>query len=331
MPNAPVNNSAAAGDLTVVLGISGQKIRVHGYALQSSGPNTVTLKFGSTPLTGPLSSGGGGNGTLSRYHPGGWFVGGNGESFIVNSANPVQISGHVNYSFAGVVPAWTPAGLGPALYGQYVVQPGYVWQDSARTIPAVSFGDPVGALDDQSGNGRHLIQATATKRPTLRSVGPLYYLQFDGVDDCLVASGVSYALGGVTLAASISMSTAGSYPMILTGSLAGYSELLTKDNLMQPTMYYNGQGVVDTFGMALGTKYTLLARGNPTAIDIWRDGVQTGVNIGAAGTTQTEINLGQRTGGLYFWTGGIFTAVVCNASVSDADAKNLSDWLTSRI
>jgi len=59
-----------------------------------------------------------------------------------------------------------------------------VWQDAAGTI-AATVGDPVGRIDDKSGNGNHATQSTSTARPTLQSSGGLYYLDFDGVDDYL--------------------------------------------------------------------------------------------------------------------------------------------------
>jgi hypothetical protein len=41
-----------------------------------------------------------------------------------------------------------------------------VWQDAAGTTPATA-GDPVGRIDDKSGNGNHATQSTPTARPTL--------------------------------------------------------------------------------------------------------------------------------------------------------------------
>lgn len=39
-----------------------------------------------------------------------------------------------------------------------------LWQDSARTTPATANSDPVGAMDDRSGNNRHVTQATGANR-----------------------------------------------------------------------------------------------------------------------------------------------------------------------
>ena len=71
-----------------------------------------------------------------------------------------------------------------------------VWQDSGRTTPAV-VGDPVGCIDDKSGAGLHMTQATAAARPTLRQdAGGFYYLERDGSDDYMhSAASVALALG----------------------------------------------------------------------------------------------------------------------------------------
>lgn len=54
-----------------------------------------------------------------------------------------------------------------------------VFQNSNATgVPAV--GSPVGYVGDKSGNGNHLLQATAGLRPTLRNSGNLYWLEFNG-------------------------------------------------------------------------------------------------------------------------------------------------------
>jgi len=55
------------------------------------------------------------------------------------------------------------------------------------TTPAVVDG-VVGKVLDKSGNGHHIVQATDTKCPILKQDGSLYYLDFDGTDDCLQTS-----------------------------------------------------------------------------------------------------------------------------------------------
>lgn len=64
-----------------------------------------------------------------------------------------------------------------------------LFQNSNGTTAAV-VGQPVGYVADLSGNGFHLIQATAAARPTLRQDATtlLYYLERDGVDDTMASA-----------------------------------------------------------------------------------------------------------------------------------------------
>lgn len=78
-----------------------------------------------------------------------------------------------------------------------------LWQDSAGTTPS-AVDSPVGKLDDKSGNGNHLTQATASACPILRSDGSLFWLEFDGVDDYLWCVGAElYNAGAATIVGAV--------------------------------------------------------------------------------------------------------------------------------
>jgi hypothetical protein len=63
-----------------------------------------------------------------------------------------------------------------------------MFQDAAGTS-AAALDAPVGLIRDKSGRGNHAGQATAAARPMLRKdPAGRFYLEFDGVDDCLRAS-----------------------------------------------------------------------------------------------------------------------------------------------
>ncbi len=67
---------------------------------------------------------------------------------------------------------------------------GTLWQDSARTTPVTTDADPVGAWDDASGGGRHVIQATSGSRPTWQTneINSEPVVRGDGSDDSLSGS-----------------------------------------------------------------------------------------------------------------------------------------------
>jgi len=59
------------------------------------------------------------------------------------------------------------------------------YQDAAMTVPAVLDTDPIGGWQDQSGNGNHVTQVMAGKKPLLKlnQQNTLPAVRFDGVDD----------------------------------------------------------------------------------------------------------------------------------------------------
>lgn len=78
-----------------------------------------------------------------------------------------------------------------------------LFQDVAGSTPAV-VGQPVARVNDLSGNGNHLAQATAASRFVLRQDdGGSYHLQGDGADDFMVTSGNLSLLNNFTMACAV--------------------------------------------------------------------------------------------------------------------------------
>lgn len=91
-----------------------------------------------------------------------------------------------------------------------------LFQDSAGTTPVTADGDPVGKMLDKSGNGNHLLQATAGKRPLYKTSGGLSWLQFDGTDDVLAVNAANLRLvGDLTLSVAAYKNGASTYGGIL--------------------------------------------------------------------------------------------------------------------
>lgn len=62
-----------------------------------------------------------------------------------------------------------------------------LYQDSARTTPVTTLGQPIGSPSDISGNGAHPIQATAGARPTWQEAA-----RFDGVNDAWATPAIDF-------------------------------------------------------------------------------------------------------------------------------------------
>ena len=67
-----------------------------------------------------------------------------------------------------------------------------LFQDSAGTTPVTAAGQPVGKMLDKSGNGYHATQPTAGKRPLLQTDGTYWWLQGDGIDDCMSTNAIDF-------------------------------------------------------------------------------------------------------------------------------------------
>ncbi len=87
----------------------------------------------------------------------------------------------------GAPTAFNPLTYSPALW---LKADGTLWQNSARTTPVTSDGDPVGAWDDGSGNSRHPLQTLSGKKGqwTANVQNGKPGVLFDGVDDFLVCA-----------------------------------------------------------------------------------------------------------------------------------------------
>jgi hypothetical protein len=92
--------------------------------------------------------------------------------------------GYTVLGFGGGGPSFSPSDLAN-LWGWYDSSVlSSLWQDDGRTTAVTSDGDPVGAWDDLSGNGRHALQSSAGGKPTYKTTvgGNATSLSFDGGD-----------------------------------------------------------------------------------------------------------------------------------------------------
>lgn len=89
-------------------------------------------------------------------------------------------------------------------------EPSHLWQDTSGTTAVTSDTDLVGRVDDLSGNGKHLLQATSSNRPAYRT-GPARTV-YDGANDYLwIASGAAFPIDEFELFQVIEQVSSGSY------------------------------------------------------------------------------------------------------------------------
>lgn len=93
-----------------------------------------------------------------------------------------------------------------------------LFQDTAGTVPVTADGQAVARVNDKSGGGRHLTQATAANRPLYRTDGTLHWLDLDGANDFLAsAAGSTIAQPDTQIAAVLFENGAASQGTIFDG------------------------------------------------------------------------------------------------------------------
>lgn len=87
--------------------------------------------------------------------------------------------------------------------------------------PVTSAGQPVGAMLDKSGHGKHATQAINEARPTYRTDGVRHWLEFDGVDDRMqMVEAVNLNAGTVFL--SLNEPEGTGIRILISGATSGY-------------------------------------------------------------------------------------------------------------
>ena len=156
-----------------------------------------------------------------------------------------------------------------------------LWQDAAGTIPVAGDGDPVGRMEDRSGNGHHALQPTAARRPLWRTDGVRGWLDFDGADDELRVPAAALDRGATGFLAVVELTGNGFYPMILgdvslsSGLTAGFGNAGAR----VPRFGVAGHSPVVLSGgapLAIGTRAAMGYFWDGTDRILWRDGVELG-------------------------------------------------------
>lgn len=191
-PDAAAPGAFAADDWSVAPGDEEADVTIH--ALPDDGGATVTdieyrLDGGSW-----VSSGGSSGFTISGLT--------NDQEYDVE----LRAVNSVGAGAASDTKQVTPEAEEPATFEEAVIallgaklrafwlydEPSHLWQDTSGTTPVANDSDPIGRVDDLSGNGKHLLQATSGNQPAYRT-GPSR-TSFDGVNDELTVASAAFPI-----------------------------------------------------------------------------------------------------------------------------------------
>lgn len=101
-----------------------------------------------------------------------------------------------------------------------------LFQDNAGSTPVAANNDAVGKMNDKSGNGRHVTQATGTKKPLYKTniMGNMPAVQFDATDDFMSGTAFDPSLSWTLfiLFGSLSAKQGFTGPISLVGANQGF-------------------------------------------------------------------------------------------------------------
>lgn len=167
------------------------------------------------------------------------------------------------------------------------------WYDVSQAAGVTTGTGGISSLNDLSGNGRHLTQATSTKRPALTAAGQngLNVATFDGVDDFMTVAWSRLQPFSFFAALKMRSNPAGSSCLIGFGAYSAPPEAIVYDNSSARTniRLYFGAGV-GNLSLADGLFCSLYGVVNSTSSLISKNGTETS---GSAGGNQAiAITLG---------------------------------------
>ena len=162
------------------------------------------------------------------------------------------------------------------------IDPSTTYQGRTGTTPG-AVGSPVGQLLDQSGNGHILVAPNDPARPILRqNGGGRYYLDFDGIDDCLISPALA-STAQETYAPVFTRRTGTATTHLLGSGVTGNTSLF-RISAGQYAPNYNGSvgNLTPTRGYTLGTVEVAYADIDANRADNAQ--IELAINSGAPGS-----------------------------------------------
>ena len=222
-------------------------------------------------------------------------------------------------------------------------------QDNLGQTPVTSVTQTVGRVNDLSGNGNHLLQATSGARPTYMADNGAYGVKLDGTNDFL--STASFGLtdtAGITVLIAARQIGSGTSVVVSHGRLNGAAGI---------EMLYNNSVNALSAGAHDGTNYLANAapvRAAPTSyvatalystagltnaerISVKIDGIDVTENqIASSGTINTGIYstqtlyVGARSGTSLFNSMEIYGLLIINRILTASELSNVTNWMLTR-
>ncbi|MFW1676463.1 hypothetical protein ACFVYJ_01595 [Pontibacter sp. JAM-7] len=215
-----------------------------------------------------------------------------------------------------------------------------LWQDTAATTAVSADGDPVQRIDDISGNGNHLTNASTP--PTYKTASSLHWLLFDGVDDYLVSGtlGSNVMTGSGFMCVAVSNDNANEVGIALLEEGVSNSQkrvYVASDTRTSKRFYYYGPDTTNRYldrDSELDTDvHVLSAENDADAHSAYTDsGAESGsISSSATFGESTRISMGRQTysGGSLYLDGNMYGALIIDRALTSAEQTNLENYFAA--
>ena len=209
-----------------------------------------------------------------------------------------------------------------------------LFQDSAGTTPVTSDGDPVGRINDKSGNGFYCSQSIVSAKPTYKTDGTYHWLLFDGGDFLDISNNLwSGAVSSDnTLVAGAQVTATGTRGIIGVNGFDGVN--LAASGASVANFYVETTGsAINPVGTTniLNSDRVISANRERSSGDakVWQNqNLESSLSVTGADKLSGASFLGKAFTGA--WAGKIYNIAVYDVLLSDADRNEVESYIAEK-
>lgn len=226
-------------------------------------------------------------------------------------------------------------GAGPSAAGFSPLSLSPIAWFKADGITGLSDAAAVTQWDDASGNGRHVLQATAANQPLYKTaiLNGLPVVRFDGSNDRLVSAAFAQPQEWTVCAVAKTTSTASLQSIVDTDSGSRHAQLLRANTAVESIAFSAAGSAFTDSETATPTNFNVLtARRDSTTVQVFVNGTSAGstATTGTPSSVTTVFQLGCTGAGSQFLTGDIAEAIYFGSALSTTDRQRVQTYLGTK-
>jgi hypothetical protein len=199
-----------------------------------------------------------------------------------------------------------------------------MFQDTAATTPVTAAGQSVARINDKSGNGNHLTQATAANQPTLQQdAGGRYYLDFDGTNDFMDSAGPATMAQANVVAGAVWFDGL-SAQHVFDGIGAAARNAILIDAAGNPLLYAGAGPFAGGAALAINTPYVIEGEFNG-ASSVMRINGTAGSTVNAGAQGLDRFRVGAFASGTAHLNGRVYSLIVRDTAFSASERSNVQN------